>query len=161
MSKAQFEVEGTYLLQKYAGKGGWTYADIPEIKQDKSNPFGWVQVSGYIDDYEIQQHKLMPNGSGGLFLSVKAEIRKKIRKQAGDSVYIRLNIDNSNIDIPNEIMACFKTEASDVWQNFLSFSESEKKAYLDWIYAAATDQTKVKRISAMMKRVKNNLRLHN
>ena len=160
MSTPRFEVDDTFLLKKYPGKGGWTYTDIPAIQPDKNNPFGWVQVSGFIDDHEIKQHKLMPNGNNGLFLSIKAAIRKKIKKQAGDYVRVRLNIDNSTIDIPDEIMACFEMEASNVWQNFLAFSESEKKAYIDWIYAANKDQTRVQRIDTMLQRVKNKLRFH-
>jgi len=28
-------VDQDYLLQKYPGKGGWTFAMLPEIQQDK------------------------------------------------------------------------------------------------------------------------------
>lgn len=28
-------VHKTYMLQKFSGKGGWTYAEIPEVKPDK------------------------------------------------------------------------------------------------------------------------------
>ena len=81
-------VDNHYVLEKYPGKGGWTYALIPEIPQDKRSHFGWVKVSGTIDGYELKKINLMPSGKGQLFLSVKAEIRKAIRKQAGDSVHI-------------------------------------------------------------------------
>jgi hypothetical protein len=42
-----------YLLEKYQRKGGWTYAAIPEVLQDKNSPFGWGKVNGRIDDLEI------------------------------------------------------------------------------------------------------------
>ncbi|HRE58041.1 MAG TPA: DUF1905 domain-containing protein, partial [Candidatus Kapabacteria bacterium] len=45
-------VDNTYILEKFPGKGGWTYAEIHEIVQDKSKPFGWVTVRAYIDDIE-------------------------------------------------------------------------------------------------------------
>ena len=48
------------LLKKFPGKGGWTYAEVPEIAPDPSNPFGWVQVRGSIDHYAIGPYKLMP-----------------------------------------------------------------------------------------------------
>lgn len=73
-----------YLLQKFPGKGGWTYAVIPEVLQNKNNPFGWVKVKGSIDDYELKHYKLMPMGNDKLFLPVKAGIRKIIKKQAGE-----------------------------------------------------------------------------
>ena len=53
-------------------------------------PFGWVKVRGFIDEFELKQYKLMPMGAGKLFLPVNAAIRKKIKKQAGDTVKIVL-----------------------------------------------------------------------
>ena len=85
-------IDEKYLLEKFPGKGGWTYAKIPEILQDKSSPFGWVRVRGSIDGYEIKSYHLMPMGNGNLFLPVKAEIRKKIEKKkvtSFTSFYIR------------------------------------------------------------------------
>ncbi len=45
-------VDKEYLLDKFPGKGGWTYTLIPEIEQDKKAPFGWVKVKGSIDGYK-------------------------------------------------------------------------------------------------------------
>jgi len=74
-------VDKKYKLEKFPGKGGWTFARIPEILQDKTKPFGWVKVRGTIDGYEIKKYNLMPMGDGMLFLAVRAEIRKKINKK--------------------------------------------------------------------------------
>jgi hypothetical protein len=68
-------VNKTYRLEKFPGKGGWTFARIPEILPDKKAHFGWVKVRGTIDGYEIRKYHLMPMGNGSLFLPVKAEIR--------------------------------------------------------------------------------------
>lgn len=90
-----------YKLERIPGKGGWTYARIPEIRQDKSRPFGWVKVRGTIDGFEIRKCHLMPMEKGQLFLPVRAEIRKKIHKNAGDTVHIVLYPDNDPLEIPN------------------------------------------------------------
>ena len=66
-------VDKDYLLERTPGNGGWTYAPIPEVPQDKKAPFGWVKVKGSIDGVEIKKHHLMPMGNGELGLSVKAE----------------------------------------------------------------------------------------
>jgi hypothetical protein len=81
-------VDKQFLLKKFPGKGGWTYAAIPEVSQPKRIPFGWVRVKGSIDSYKFTRCKLMPMGNGQLFLPVKAEIRNKIRKKEGDMVHI-------------------------------------------------------------------------
>ena len=153
-------VDAMYLLEKYPGKGGWTYAAIPEITQNKRNPFGWVKVKGSIDEYPLKQYKLMPMGEGRLFLPVKAEIRKKIGKQAGDRVHVILYADESPVQIPDEIVACFENEPKRLYKTFSGFTEGEQKAYLDWIYEAKTEDTKAKRIVTMLERLQKKLRLH-
>ena len=141
-----------YQLKKFPGKGGWTYAEIPEVAQDKNSPFGWVKVRGSIDGYELKFYKLMPMGNGKLFLPVKAAIRKIIGKQAGDFVSIKLYKDETPITIPDEIFECFNNESPIAYENFLNFSEGEQKAYLDWIYSAKKEETKAERIVRMIDR---------
>ena len=149
------------LLKKFSGKGGWTYAEIPEVLQNKSNPFGWVKVKGSIDDYEFKQYKLMPMGNHQLFLPVKAQIRKKIGKQAGDYVKVILFADDSKLEIPKEMLDCFANEPKILLKTFKSFTEGEQKAYLDWIYEAKTNETKAKRIAKMMERLGEELKMEN
>ena len=143
-------VNGRYLLKKFPGKGGWTYAEIPEIAQNSGNPFGWVRVSGRIDSFQLKQYKLMPMGEGRLFLPVRAEVRKKINKVAGDWVHIILEVDASEYEVPEEIIACLEQEPGDVLLKFQNLPEGEQKAFVDWIYNAKTDQTRVRRIVRMI-----------
>ncbi len=151
-------VNTEYLLQKFPGKGGWTYAAIPEIAQNKNNPFGWVTVQGFIDDFQLKRYKLMPMGNGKLFLPVKAEVRKKIKKEAGDYVHVILYSDESKLEISDEIIHCFKNEPQKIQDTFLSFTEGEQKSYLDWIYSAKTVDTQANRIAKMMNRLQRGLR---
>lgn len=138
------------LLKKFPGKGGWTYVETPEVSPDPKAPFGWVVVSGEIDNYSLNKVKLLPMGGGKLFLPVKAEIRKIIRKQAGDQVLLKLRIDHTPATIPEELKACFENEPVKVYENFLQLPESRKHVYLKHIYSAKTDETKIKRIVDML-----------
>lgn len=149
-------VDRTILLEKYPGKGGWTYAALPGILPDSNTPFGWVKVKGKIDGYVFSQVKLMPMGEGKLFFPVKKEIRKTIGKEAGDSVHILLYLDKDPLLIPAEITACLKDE-TEAWKHFQAFSEGQQKAYLDWVLSAKTDQTRVNRIVEMINRCKKGL----
>lgn len=158
--KAKPEVDGTYLLEKFPGKGGWTYAAIPEIVQDKSSPFGWVRVSGSIDGYELKQYKLMPMGEGRLFLPVKAAIRKKIGKEAGDYVHVILHKDETPTEIPKEIMDCFEFDLPELLETFMSFTDGERKAYIDWVYDSKTQETKENRLLIMMNKLAKGLKHH-
>jgi len=138
-------VNQQYILEKYPGKGGWTYATIPEVLQDKSSHFGWVRVRGSIDDFEFSNFHLMPMGNGKLFLPVKAEIRKKIKKKEGDWVKIILYADNTPTAIPEELLLCLDDEPK-AKQAFLKITDGEKKAIIDWIYSAKKEETKIERI---------------
>lgn len=134
------------LLQKFPGKGGWTYAALPELLQNKINPFGWVRVKGTIDGYPIQRYHLMPMGNGLLFLPVKAEIRKKIKKQTGDKVHVILFADNDPLEIPDELLACLQDEPA-AYAFFQSLTESEQEKCVKWIYGAKTASTRIERIN--------------
>jgi hypothetical protein len=47
-----------YQLEKFPGKGGWTYVILPEIRQHIKRKFGMVKVKGRIDDYELMGYNL-------------------------------------------------------------------------------------------------------
>lgn len=140
------------MLEKFHGKGGWTYAPIPEILQDKNAHFGWVKVRGTIDGYEIRKYHLMPMGNGKLFLPVKAEIRKKIKKEEGDKVHVILYPDKEPLEVPEEMLLCMKDEPAAL-KFFNSLSESEQKFYIQWIYSAKKEETKVDRLAKTIDRL--------
>lgn len=145
-------VNKKFLLEKYPGKGGWTYAQIPEIPQSKKNPFGWRKVRGTIDSFEISKYHLMPMGNGKLFLPVKAEIRKTIKKQEGDYVHIVLFPDNEPLQVPDEMLLCLKDEP-EALKFFNSLTESEQKYYVNWIYSAKKEETKIDRLAKAINRL--------
>jgi hypothetical protein len=139
-------VNKEYLLEKFPCKGGWTFTEIPEILPDKNSPFSWVKVKGSIDGFEISKYHLMPSGKGTLLLFAKAEIRKKIKKGAGDYVHIILYPDNEPLEVPEEFLLCLQDD-TEALQFFNSLNENEQHNYIKWIYSAKTDQTKEDRIA--------------
>jgi hypothetical protein len=138
MGKAKPAVDKVYRLKKFPGKGGWTYVVISEILPDKRAKFGWVKVKGSIDSFKLKDYKLMPMANGKLFLPVRAEIRKAIKKEEGDSVHVVLYYDNSKYVIPTEIWECFQLEPEHIY---------------NWVYAAKRSETRAERIAIMMERV--------
>lgn len=147
------------LLEKFHGKGGWTYARIPEIPQDKKAHFGWVKVRGTIDGYEIRKYHLMPMGNGKLFLPVKAEIRKKIKKEEGDKVHVILYPDNEPLEVPDEMLICLQDEPAAL-KFFNSLSESEKKFYIQWVYSGKKEETKVDRLAKTIDRLLRGFKMY-
>lgn len=142
-------VNKKYKLEKFQGKGGWTFARIPDIKMNKKIPFGMLRVRGSIDGVAFSAAHLMPQGQGGLFLPVKAEIRKKIKKEEGDTVHIVLYEDKLPTEIPDELRLCLSDEPI-AHKAFMALSNGEKKAQIEWIYAAKNESTRADRMARMI-----------
>ena len=140
-------------LEKFPGKGGWTYIPIPGVEPDPHTPFGWVRVNGKIDQVEIRNMKLLPKGDGTLFLPVKKEIRRILRKEAGEFVRLVIYESPAEFEIPAEILECFENEPPEAGEYFHSLPVRFQKEYIDWIYDGKTREEQAKRILKMMDRL--------
>jgi|SRR5215204_72890 len=149
-------VNKKYKLERFPGKGGWTYTVISEIPPDKRERFGWVKVKGLIDDFELKGYHLMPMANGKLFLPVRAEIRKKIKKQEGDWVKVVLFQDTEPLFIPDEFLQCLRDEPA-AYKTFHSYTESSKKYYVDWIYSSKKVETRIERMAQAIDRLARGL----
>ncbi|MES2795582.1 MAG: YdeI/OmpD-associated family protein [Bacteroidota bacterium] len=152
-------IDQKYLLEKFEGKGGWTFARIPDIKADKQNYFNWVKVKGTIDGFEISKYNLTSMGNSQMFLPVRAEIRKKIKKEAGDWVHIILYPDNEPLITPEEMWLCLEDEPK-AMKFYQKITESERKHYIDWIYSAKMNQTKIDRMIKAIDRLARELKMY-
>ncbi len=148
-----------FLLKKFHGKGGWTYVSLPELRKDKKTLARGIKVKGTIDDFEISKYHLMPMGDAKLFLPVRAEIRKKIKKEEGDHVHVILYHDTDLLTIPDELLLCLEDEPVAL-TFFNSLSESEKKYYIQWIYAAKKEETKINRLAKAIDRLSHRLKMY-
>lgn len=147
------------LLQKMPGKGGWTFIVLPALPKQYAGPGGHIKVRGTIDSYETQGVNLMPMKSGQRFLPVKAEIRKKISKQAGDYVQVKLYLDKTPFKIPQELIECLELEPG-AYETFLSYSQGEQKLFIDWIYSAKREETKADRIAKTLLKLEKKEKLY-
>ncbi len=94
----------------------------------------------------------MPMGKGKLFLPVKASIRKSIGKKEGDYVHVMLYPDNSPVEIPEELLVCLWDEPT-AHKTFLSYTPAEQKAFIEWIYSAKKEETRIERIAKTIRKL--------
>jgi hypothetical protein len=148
-----------FKLEKYPGKGGWTYVVIPKVFKESNAPFRWTRVKGTIDGYKIQKYHLMPMKNGKLFLPVKAAIRARIKKKEGDVVHVVLFPDKDSLEIPDELLICLEDEPSAL-RFFESLSDSEKKYYIQWIFGAKREETRIARMAKAINRLSRRLKMY-
>lgn len=144
------------ILEKFPGKGGWTFVRLPEIKTSSGKSLGWDKVRVLFDDYEVAQMGLLSLGNGQRFLPVKAEIRKAIAKQAGDQMRLRLYALIEEMDLREEFLLCLEDEPQALAQ-FQSWKAPEKEKYFSWIEQGQNTQQQVERMARAVDRIASGL----
>lgn len=144
--------EGEIYLERFQGKGGWTFARIPKEFTPTGKYFGMSQVSGRIDDFNFDKKHLMPTGDGTVFIPISKEIRNLIKKEAGEKVYLRVEKKPLPQDTPHELLDCLRDDPGKL-QLFDALDIEDKKKWIAYIYQSKDDEVKADRIIQLLNKL--------
>ncbi|KPM48390.1 YdeI/OmpD-associated family protein [Jiulongibacter sediminis] len=144
-------VEQELEMQKYGKMGektGWTFLEIEQaiaqqLKPDTKTSF---RVKGQIDQVKIKQLALIPIGEGNFILPLKADLRRKLKKEHGYKVKVKLELDETKFELSEDFAACLE-DAPKAQEFFGTLTEGHRRYFSNWIESAKTIETKTKRIS--------------
>lgn len=141
----------TTIIQKFAERGemtGWTYVDIPAVIADEIKPGTRTtyRVKGWLDNLPVSGLALTPVGNGDFILTLKADLRKKLNKQKGAPLRIRLEEDKEfRFEIPDDLIELLNDD-TDANIYFQSLANSHRNYFLKWYWDAKTEPTRLKRL---------------
>jgi hypothetical protein len=142
-------LEGEFLLERFPGKGGWTYFRVPVSVLPGGKTLGMVKLNGSIDSYAFEGKHLMPMKKGVLFLPVSKPIRLQIGKEEGDIVHVRLYRESIPSTIPEELIDCINDDPGKL-ALFEKLTQEDQYRWIEFIYSAESDDAKATRIIKLL-----------
>ncbi|HJW15944.1 MAG TPA: YdeI/OmpD-associated family protein, partial [Flavisolibacter sp.] len=103
------------------------------------------RVKGKLDIYPIKAVAILPMGEGAFIMALNAEMRKGIKKQKGDQLSVKLELDTEELKPSSELLEILADEPLAL-KKFNSLTKGHQNYFSKWIESAKTDATKAKRI---------------
>ncbi len=135
-------------FDKQGEKTGWTYILIPAAIAEQLCPGNKksFRVKGKFDAFAFDAMALLPMGEGDFIIPLKADIRKAIKKRAGDTLSVQLSFQPKGYELAADFMACLEDEPAAL-THFNSLTGSHRNYFSKWIESAKTEDTRTERIA--------------
>jgi hypothetical protein len=113
---------------------------LPKPNNKKS-----FRVKGFLDDYHFDGVAMVPMGGGDFIIAINAAMRKATMKRKGDTVQVKLEIDEKPYELCADFVACLQDEPKAA-SFFETLPKGHQNYFSKWIESAKTIETKTKRI---------------
>ena len=138
------------VIQKYANKGektGWTFIYLPtdihaKLKLKNKKEF---RIKGIIDNEPFEKLSVYPIGNGEYIIALNATLRKKLGKQEGTTVSVKLALDENIALQSQELLDCL-AEDKTALEAFNALLKSHQNYHHRYVATAKTDATRAGRI---------------
>jgi hypothetical protein len=137
-------------LQKYSNKGektGWTFVVIPDnilinLKLKNKRAF---RIKGFADAVHFEKLSVYPVGEGVFVIAFNSILRRKLKKEVGAQVTMKIELDESKAAESPELIECLEAEPQ-ARIIFEALKNSQRNYFHNYIIAAKSSQTKTARI---------------
>lgn len=146
-------IDDTFTLKKGEKKGAWTFIEMPALTNVPKKRNSTLAVTGRIDAFDLGTFNIWAMKKA-TFMAVKADIRKAIKKEEGDSVHLVLYLAEAPMVRPDDLIACLSEEPA-LLKKFNALPSARRKEITNWIFSAVTDEAKVERIGKTMALLEN------
>lgn len=137
------------VLTHWPGKGAWTYHLVIPNSRGIVGTWGNIKVSGTLDDYAFQSKNLAPVKSGDKILAVNAAVRKRLGKQAGDTVRVTMYREVATVPSAEaDVLACL--DDANVLAQFNAQSAAARETMLRDVLSQPTEASQEKKIMALI-----------
>jgi hypothetical protein len=132
-------------IQYEPGKGAFTYhISLPNTSHIKGR-WGFLKVSGIIDDFSIQSKNLFTIAGSDKMMAINSQIRKALNKTGGDRVMVTLFLDQPQAKAgEQEVMTSF--DDAGVLVQFQKLTKGEQREILADIFSSSDEEKQVKSI---------------
>jgi hypothetical protein len=139
------------VIDKFAEMGektGWSYIRVPAATAGKLKPGNKksFRVKGFLDDSPIEQVALIPMGEGDFIMAVNTEMRKAIGKRKGDTLRVRLEVDEKVFVLNADFEEALHDEPKAL-AYFKTLPPGHQRYFSKWIESVKTEPSRVKRIA--------------
>lgn len=124
--------------------GAWTVAITPIDVRKLFGTGGYVRVKGSIDGYSFNDTSLMPMKTGEHLMAIRIEIRKAIKKKAGDTIEVVLERDFAELKTPSELMEAFEA-SPEAKKMFDAIPPSHRRMYIRHVNESDKKETRERR----------------
>lgn len=139
------EHEFNAVLEKLEGKMQWTVFYVPFSVKELYDTNGRLNVKAEIDGHSFDG-TLLPSRNGH-YLIYNKEIKKVCKKEIGDSIHVKMELDVQprTIEVPDSIMTKLK-ENKDALIEFEKLPNYIKREQINKIMSAKREETRERRI---------------
>lgn len=121
--------------------GEWVIVVTPIDVRKVFGTASYVRTKGTVDGYPFFDTALMPMKEGKHMMPIRFDIRKAIRKQAGDTVEICLEQDFEELKVSTELLEALEA-SEEAKQMFDALPPSHKRMYTRHINDSKRQETR-------------------